>query len=46
MGVDDIEMASLTGVGLTIISQKKYEMGVMGVEILILKIEKNAPHMV
>ena len=46
MGVDDIEMASLTGVDLTTISQKKYEMGVMGVEILIHKIEKNAPHMV
>ena len=46
MGVDDIEMASLAGVDLTTISQKKYEMGVMGVEILINKIEKATPDMV
>lgn len=46
MGVDDIDMASLTGVDLTTISQKKYEMGVLGVEILVRKIENDAPHMV
>jgi LacI family transcriptional regulator len=46
MGVDDIEMASLTGVDLTTISQNKYEMGVIGVEILINKIEKTTPDMV
>ncbi len=46
MGVDDIEMASLSGVDLTTISQKKFEMGVMGVEILINKIEKTTPDMV
>jgi LacI family transcriptional regulator len=46
MGVDDIEMASLTGVELTTISQKKYEMGVMGVQILINKIKNATPHMV
>ena len=46
MGVDDIEMGSLTGVDLTTISQKKYEMGVMGVEILINKINQSSTHMV
>jgi LacI family transcriptional regulator, galactose operon repressor len=46
MGVDDIDTASLTGVDLTTISQKKYAMGVMGVEILINKIEKNRSGMV
>jgi LacI family transcriptional regulator len=46
MGADDIEMASLTGVDLTTISQNKYEMGVIGVEILINKIEKTTPDMV
>lgn len=40
MGFDNIEMGSLTGVELTTISQNKYEMGVMGVKILIDKIEK------
>ncbi len=46
MGVDDIEMASLAGVDLTTISQKIYEMGVIGVKILINKIEKATPDMV
>ena len=46
VGVDDIEMASLTGVDLTTISQKKYEMGIMGVEILVNKIDQTTPHMV
>ncbi len=46
VGVDNIEMASLTGVDLTTISQKKYEMGIMGVEILLNKIDQTTPHMV
>jgi LacI family transcriptional regulator len=46
MGVDDIAMASLTGVDLTTISQKKYEMGVIGVEILVNKINNSTTHMV
>jgi LacI family transcriptional regulator len=46
IGVDDIEMASLTGVDLTTISQKKYEMGAMAVQILINKIKNATPHMV
>ena len=46
MGVDDIETASLTGVDLTTIRQKKYEMGAMGVEILSNKIEKTTVGMV
>ena len=39
-------MAGLRGVDLTTISQKKYEMGVLGVEILVKKIEDDAPPMV
>lgn len=46
LGIDDIEMASLTGVDLSTISQKKYDMGVMGARILIDKIEGNTPPMV
>ena len=46
IGVGDIEMGSLSGVDLTTISQKTYEMGVMGVEILINKIEKTTPQLV
>jgi LacI family transcriptional regulator len=46
LGIDDIEMASLTGVDLSTISQKKYDMGVMGTRILIDKIEGNTPPMV
>jgi LacI family transcriptional regulator len=42
LGIDDIEMASLRGVDLSTISQKKYEMGVFGAEILINKIEQAA----
>jgi LacI family transcriptional regulator len=45
LGIDDIEMASLTGVDLSTISQKKYDMGVMGTRILIDKIEGNTPPM-
>jgi len=46
LGIDDIEMASLTGVDLSTISQNKYDMGVMGTKILIDKIEKKTPDMV
>ena len=46
LGIDDIEMAALTGVDLSTISQKKYDMGVMGTRILIDKIEGNTPPMV
>lgn len=46
LGVDDIEMASITGVDLSTISQKKFEMGALGAEILINKIEKTDFNMV
>ena len=46
IGIDDIEMGALTGIDLTTISQKKYEMGYIGVKILMEKIEKKAPPMV
>ena len=42
MGFDDTEVASFAGIDLTTISQKKYEMGAMGAEILIRKIEKTS----
>jgi DNA-binding LacI/PurR family transcriptional regulator len=38
-------MASLTSVDFSTISQKKYEMGIIGTEILIKKIEKKTPAM-
>lgn len=43
IGIDDIDMGSLTGIDLTTICQKKYEMGHIGVKMLIEKIEKKAP---
>ena len=46
IGFDDIDMASITGIELTTISQKKYEMGVMATQILINKIEGETPSMV
>lgn len=46
MGVDNIQMGSLTGVDLTTLSQKTYEMGRVAVEILIAKIEKDTPYRV
>lgn len=46
MGVDDTDTASLTGVDLTTIRQKNYEMGALGVEILSNKIEKTTVDMV
>jgi len=39
MGFDDTEIASFAGIELTTISQKKYEMGAKGAEILIKKVE-------
>ncbi len=46
MGVDNIKIGALTGIELTSISQKKYEMGSMGVKLLINRIEERVPHMV
>ncbi len=46
VGYDNIEIGALSGIELTTICQKKYEMGARGVNILIDKIEKELPHMV
>ena len=46
VGFDDINMSALTGIELTTISQRKYEMGIMAAKILIDKIKKDAPSMV
>ncbi len=46
MGIDNIEIGALTGIELTTISQKKYEMGTMGVKILVNRIEERVPRMV
>ena len=46
MGIDNIKTGALTGIELTTISQKKYEMGSMGVKILINRIENRVPQMV
>jgi LacI family transcriptional regulator len=45
MGIDDTKVGALTGIELTTISQRKYEMGIMGVKILINQIEKKVPRM-
>jgi len=45
MGIDNIKVGALAGVELTSISQKKYEMGSMGVKMLINRIEGKVPHM-
>jgi DNA-binding LacI/PurR family transcriptional regulator len=46
IGVDDIETGALSGIELTTISQQKYEMGSIGVKILIDRIEQNTPRRV
>lgn len=46
MGIDDIEMGALTGVELSTVSQKKYEMGSIGVKTVITRIERKTPPMV
>ncbi len=46
VGFDDTEMASITGVDLTTISQKKYKMGAVGTRVLIDRIEGNLRGMV
>ena len=46
MGIDNIKTGALTGIELTTISQKKYEMGAIGVKILVNRIEERVPHMV
>jgi LacI family transcriptional regulator len=42
MGVDNVQMASLTGVDLTTVSQNIYQMGITGARILINKIEEES----
>lgn len=42
VGVDNIEMASISGVDLTTVSQNIYQMGTTGTDILIRKIERAA----
>ncbi|MBW2366642.1 MAG: LacI family DNA-binding transcriptional regulator [Deltaproteobacteria bacterium] len=46
VGFDDIDIAALTGIELTTISQKEYDMGVMATSILIDKIGNQSVHMV
>ena len=46
MGIDNIKIGALKGIELTSISQKKNEMGSMGVKILINRIEEKVPKMV
>ena len=46
VGFDDINVCALTGIELTTISQKKYEMGIMAAKILIDKITGETPSMV
>jgi LacI family transcriptional regulator len=46
MGIDDIQIGALTGIELTTISQNKYQMGTMGVDILFNRIEEKVPRMV
>ena len=46
MGIDNIKIGALSGIELTTVSQKKYEMGAMGVKILVNRIEERVPHMV
>lgn len=43
IGFDDIDVARLAGIDLTTINQKIYEMGTLGVKILIDKIEGVGP---
>jgi LacI family transcriptional regulator len=46
VGFDDISIAALKGVELTTINSRKYEMGSMGLQILIEKIEDREASMV
>lgn len=46
IGMNDIEMASLTGVELTTIRQNIYQMGVAGAEVLIKRIQRTGSDMV
>jgi len=46
VGFDDIDTASLAGIELTTVSQKKYEIGSIATDILIKKIENKTPSMV
>lgn len=46
VGYDNIDVSALTGIELTTINAKTYEMGAMAAEILINKIEEDTPSMV
>lgn len=46
VGFDDSDTSSLTGIELTTVSQKKYEIGSIATDILIKKIESKTPPMV
>lgn len=46
VGFDDIAVASLSGIEITTISQKKYEMGSLAVKVLIDKVRSGKPSMV
>ncbi len=46
VGNDDIDTASLSGIDLTTIRQNQYEMGSLGVKILVDRIEGTTPAMV
>jgi len=46
VGFDDSDTASLTGIDLTTVSQKIYEIGSIATDILIKKIESRTPPMV
>lgn len=46
VGFDNIDVSALTGIDLTTINAKEYEMGAIATETLVNKIEGNAPSMV
>jgi DNA-binding LacI/PurR family transcriptional regulator len=46
IGMNDIEMASLTGVDLTTIRQNIYQMGIAGAEVLINRIQRTTSKIV
>jgi len=46
IGFDDCDTASLAGIELTTVSQKKYEIGSIATDILIKKIESRTPPLV
>lgn len=46
VGFDDIDVAGLAGIDLTTINQKTYEMGALGVNVLLDKVEGEGPERV